>query len=124
MSAEIDTLAREVATRSQILNTVGKEFTTTRDALNETLDKLVGIESSSEFKQQFIVASISLAEKAAAVGNARRILQDSSSALLEAVKSSGRNTITTVDGIQLTLTPTLQFKLPEPDNGEEESKSK
>ena len=121
MTTEIDTLAREVATRSQVLNSVGKEFTTIRDTLNETLEKLVGVDSSTEIKQQFILSSISLAEKAAQLGSVRRDMQETSSTLLEAVKSSGRNTITTTDGIQLTLTPTLQFKLPE--KGEEESKS-
>ena len=116
---EIDTIARNVVEVSKEVNEAGKACAEVRNELNQLFDALVGEKSSTEVKQKFQVVAMDLADKGVKVGELRKQLREVSNGLLEKVKADGRSNITTVDGVELTLDPTLQFKMPEPKKEEE-----
>lgn len=121
----IDSLADDVVVKSTTVNDLGKAYNEQRTAITELLEKLINLDpaqNATELKHQCIMTSLALVDKANDVGLARRVLQEATSALIDAVKRSGRETITTTAGITLTMVPTLQLKLPQPPAGEEEGK--
>jgi len=121
----IDSLADDVVVKSTTVNDLGKAYNEQRTAITELLEKLINLDpaqNATELKHQCIMTSLALVDKANDVGLARRVLQEATSALIDAVKRSGRETMTTTAGITLTMVPTLQLKLPQPPAGEEEGK--
>ena len=121
----IDSLADDVVVKSTTVNDLGKAYNEQRTAITELLEKLINLDpaqNATELKHQCIMTSLALVYKVNDVGLARRVLQEATSALIDAVKRSGRETMTTTAGITLTMVPTLQLKLPQPPAGEEEGK--
>jgi hypothetical protein len=119
-SPTIDALCREVTEGTKKINEVSKPCVEVRAQLNQLFDVLVSENSSPEIKQKFQLVAMDLADKAAKVGELRGEFKVLSSKLVEAIKDDGREHITTEDGIELTLTPTVQFKLPEVKKEDEE----
>jgi hypothetical protein len=129
-SNEIDLVSRDVMERTKEITELGKVWTSSRSELSELCEALVSETSSVEVKQKFQVVAMDVAEKGSAIGAKRKELREVTTRLLELVKADGRENLKTVDGVELTMSPTLQFKIPSPEEekkkeeGVEEEKKK
>ena len=112
--SEIDTISRDVASRTREMGEFGATCASARQELLDLFESLVGEGSSTEVKHKFQLVAMDVAEKAAKMGEMRKELRAVSTTLLDLVKADGRTSLSTVDGVELTLTPTLQFKMPAP----------
>ena len=113
MNSEIENSSREVVTLAKRNARATDVWNTAFSELHALAQKLVGLESSVEIKQQFQLRAISLADLGVETADLRKKLRTTSDKLLEFVKEDGCVTYTTVDGVELKIEPTITFKMPE-----------
>jgi len=119
--SEIDLISRDVMARTKVISELGQAWTASRAGLSGLSDSLVSEASSLEIKQRFQVVAMDVAEKGCELGSLRKELREVTTRLLEMVKADGHTSLTTLDGVELTMIQTMQFKFPPP-AGVEESK--
>jgi hypothetical protein len=118
--SEIDLVSRDVVSRTKEIAELSQAWNGCLAQLSQLCEALGGEASSAEVKQKFQLSALDVAEKGASLGARRKELREVTTRLLDMVKSDGRENLTTLDGVELSMSATLKFKFPS--LGEEEKK--
>lgn len=119
---ELDALTTSVVEAAKATAAVGDAWNTRMREFTQMLDQLVGLRSSVEIKQKFQLTAIEIAEEGVKLAELRKQVRQLSDQLLEKMVSGEIKEHETADGIKLTVSPTIQLKLPEENEGGEEGK--
>ena len=113
MNSEIENISREMVTLWRREKLATDVWNTAFSELHALGKKLVGMSSSVEIKQQFLLRAIILADLGVETADLKNQVWITGDKFLELVKVDRRVVYTTVDGVEIKIEPTITFKMPE-----------